>query len=1006
MKKKFLSILLVLTCLCMIFALAACIQDEEDAAFKVTVKEGSGYTVTGLNADGYKEGAQVTFKVEITDATKQLKEVVANEQALTAQSDGSYKFTMPGKNAEISVVLEDKAPEKFEVTVKEGSGYSVKGISADGYAEGAEVTFNVEITDATKQLKEVVVNEQALTAQSDGSYKFTMPGKDIEISVVLEDVPPVLFKVTVKEGLGGGYSVKGLNAEGYAEGSEVTFKVEITDATKQLKEVVANEQALTADADGNYKFAMPAKNAEISIVLEDKIFEVTVKEGSGYTVQGISTDGYKAGAEVSFKVTVTDETKQLKEVSANEQALTADADGNYKLTMSAKNVEISVVLEDKLPVLSLSETSLALNVQAENSASVTATVTPSADAHELEWKSNDENVATVTADGRTAEITAVGKGTTTISVSFKGLDSVEAVEITVTVINVRPWSEAEENAMKEHLYGVVLFPTEVEDMEATWDARYGQITIEGGWAEDNQLAEYASQYTAEDGWADVSYMYSVPAGTAYFFEKEVEVSDNTRYVRVCIYATADGGGEELATEGLFFITAFDPYLYEWPAEYLQECLKAVLSTEVIPAVSAHHYSIEDYAVIAYFDSAEADGGYGAILTAAGYAVEELEGYYIAVSPDEMFVLAYAYEDGILLVQVMRNSSDEWPEKAVANAFKYYQAVNPNAFVLPEFEGDGVSFVFADGLYNKYWINEGKERDMYGTITASSSTQALTDAYTQKLLDNGWVKVGNDGMYVKPIEESDQVNKITVTYSEQYGTTITVYYFSIKDPTVGWDDDLIKKNIAFYKYMTDTLPEYNGTITAFSVDKDTVYLTVPEEDFADLLDTYKQILLDAGFVLEGTTTWNQQYVSPNRQYGLKPSVRTSQPNTIQIYFSSEMPSAWNNERIKDSLQLIGSSLESIPMFESETSFLCLCEIKKNYDTTPTSDYLKITISASVSGESLVQADLDTYVAKLVAAEGWTQDANNSNKFVGSDGTTITVSLSYGSITISIMYVAAA
>lgn len=739
----------------------------------------------------------------------------------------------------------------------------------------------------------------------------------------------------------------------------------------------------------------------------DPTFEVTIKEGSGYTVQGINADGYKEGAEVAFKVEITDETKQIKEVLADDQALTVKADGYYKFTMPGKNVEISVVLEGKTPALSLSATSFVLNAKTDESVSVTATVTPNQDAHELEWKSGNESVATVTANGRTAEITAVGKGKTNITVSFKGLNNVEAAEIAVSVINVRPWTEEEEAAMKEHLHGIVLYPAEQEDMRAQWDAQYGQITIAGDWVEGNELSEYAEQYTEEDGWVDVSYMYPLYANNAYMFEKAVEVSQETRYVRVFIYATEDEEGNTLSSEGIFYITAYDPYVYEWPTDYLRNCLKDVLSTEVIPSVSAQHYYIGNYSVIAYYDSTEEDGGYGAILEEAGYTVEEKDEYYSAVSLDEMFTLAYVYEDGALQITIRYNMTSDWPQKAVANAFKYYQAVGTTAFVLPVFEGDEVSFMFADGYYNKFWVNEGRERDMYGTITVTDSTSALTDAYKQKLIDNGWVKVGNDGMYVQPIEESDQVNKITVTYSEQdEATVITVYYFSIKDPTKGWNEDAIKENNMFYKYKTDILPEYTGEITAFSADKDTVYLTVPEEDFANLLETYKQILIDAGYVLEGTSTWTQKYVSPNRQFSVKPSVRSSQPNTIQIYFSEEMPSAWSNERIKDSLQLIGSSLESIPMFESETSFLCLCEIKKNYDTTPTSDYLRITISASDSSQALTQADVDAYKAILAADDGWTLQTEGGNVFVGSDGqTTITVSLSSSSIIVAIKYVAA-
>ncbi|MDE6411754.1 MAG: Ig-like domain-containing protein [Clostridia bacterium] len=737
------------------------------------------------------------------------------------------------------------------------------------------------------------------------------------------------------------------------------------------------------------------------------VFDVTVKAGSGYTVQGIDADGYKEGDEVAFTVTVTDEEKQLKEVSADEKVLTAQADGSYKFTMPGKNVEISVVLESKTTTVSLSVPSVVLNVKTGDTASITATVTPDKDV-ELEWKTGNEDIATVSANGKTAVITAVAKGKTNISVSIKGVEGI-AASSAVSVINVRPWTEAEENAMKEHLHGVVLKPAEPEEMEAKWDASHGQITVEGDWVEGNGLAEYAAQYTAEEGWVNVTHLYSVEAGTAYMFEKAVEVSGDTRYVRVFIYAIENESSGDTSQEGKFYITAYDPYVYEWPANYLANCLKDVLSTTVIPSVSAHHYYLNNYGVTAYYESSEKDGGYGAILTAANFTVEEEEGYYSAVSPDGLFRLLYIYKDGALEITIAYHTDGSWPSNAVANAFNYYGAMDVTAgvtaFVVPVFEGDGVSFMFADGIYNKYWVNEGRERDIYGTITVTDSTAALTEAYLEKLEDNDWVAVGTDGTYVKPIAESNQVHKINVTF-DNGKTVITVYYFSIKDPRVGWDDDLIKENNKFYKYCTDILPAYTGAITAFSADADTVYLTVPEADFEGLLDTYKQILVDAGFELTGTSTWTQKYVSPNGQYALKPSERSSQANTIQIYFSEEMPSAWNDVRIAETLQRLGSSVESIPQFESETGFLCLYEIKKDYSTTPTKDYLKITISASESGETISQADFDAYKAKLVADADWTQDSANENKFTASDGTTITLTYSSsGSFTIDIKYVAA-
>lgn len=551
--------------------------------------------------------------------------------------------------------------------------------------------------------------------------------------------------------------------------------------------------------------------------------------------------------------------------------------------------------------------------------------------------------------------------------------------------------------MKEHLYGIVLFPAEQEDMEASWDEKYGQITVEGDEVAGNGLAEYAAQYTAEDGWEDVTRLYNVEEGTAYMFEKAVEVAqEGTRYVRVFVYATTDESGDYLATEGIFYITAYDPYVYEWPAEYLAAAANDLLSSTAVPSVTAQHYYVGNYGVTAYYTSDKADGGYGAILTAAGFTVEQKEGYYSAVSPDGMYALAYLYKDGALEISMRYVTSGTWPQTAITSAFNYYQSIGATAFTIPAFEGDDVIFMFSDGYYNKFWVNEGKQIDMYGTITVAGSTQALTTAYIQKLVNNGWSKLGDDGIYMKPIADSEEVNRIKVTFdAEDEYTLIDFYYLSIQDPT-RWSDNVIKKYSNFYKYLTDTVPEYTGTITAFTADKDSVYITVPEADFAGLMDAYKLILVNAGFVLTGTTTWSQQYVSPNAQYGIKLSTPSSKANTLCLYMV-EQPTEWNNERIKDYLQSYGSTLESIPMFESEKEFLCSYSLY-------TSDWM-IKITAKDSSESMTQEDANAYKTVLLNA-GWTQDPDSSSKFISSDGkTTITVSYSsYSGVTINIKSVA--
>ena len=74
--------------------------------FKVSVNEGEGFIVTGLQNE-YEEGREVSFSVSVVDSQKVIAEVRANETVLK-QSNSKYRFNMPNKDVVIYVTLKDK----------------------------------------------------------------------------------------------------------------------------------------------------------------------------------------------------------------------------------------------------------------------------------------------------------------------------------------------------------------------------------------------------------------------------------------------------------------------------------------------------------------------------------------------------------------------------------------------------------------------------------------------------------------------------------------------------------------------------------------------------------------------------------------------------------------------------------------------------------------------------------------------------------------------------------
>lgn len=79
---------------------------------------------------------------------------------------------------------EDK--EEYSVVIKQGNGYTVSGLK-EKYAAGSEVTFNVIVTDSSKVIDTVKINDDVISPISGNQYKFTMPNNDVVINVTLKN---------------------------------------------------------------------------------------------------------------------------------------------------------------------------------------------------------------------------------------------------------------------------------------------------------------------------------------------------------------------------------------------------------------------------------------------------------------------------------------------------------------------------------------------------------------------------------------------------------------------------------------------------------------------------------------------------------------------------------------------------------------------------------------------------------------------------------------------------
>ena len=88
---------------------------------------------------------------------------------------------------ENSTPVSSAVAEKHTVSVAESADYTVTGLVEGGYAEGETVSFKVTVNNNLKEIDEVVVNRQTLTAAADGTYSFTMGDSNVTISITLKD---------------------------------------------------------------------------------------------------------------------------------------------------------------------------------------------------------------------------------------------------------------------------------------------------------------------------------------------------------------------------------------------------------------------------------------------------------------------------------------------------------------------------------------------------------------------------------------------------------------------------------------------------------------------------------------------------------------------------------------------------------------------------------------------------------------------------------------------------
>lgn len=152
--------------------------------YTVSYETSNNYTVSGLK-ENYNKGEEVSFSVTVASGYELVSVVV--DGATLEPEDGKYSFVMPGENVTLVITVQEET--KYTVTYEECSDYTITGLEAS-YVAGASVLFKVTVNNTSKVLKTVSANGTALTADSEGNYKFDMPSKNTTIVIELKNAIP------------------------------------------------------------------------------------------------------------------------------------------------------------------------------------------------------------------------------------------------------------------------------------------------------------------------------------------------------------------------------------------------------------------------------------------------------------------------------------------------------------------------------------------------------------------------------------------------------------------------------------------------------------------------------------------------------------------------------------------------------------------------------------------------------------------------------------------------
>lgn len=343
---------------------------EKKESYKVTVDSTTGGSVTVDKAD-FSPNQTVTITVNKNDgyeldSLSVIKESDSSSVDYTKSSDTSYTFPMPSDN--VKVTAKFVAIDYTVSYTADGDGYTVTNVSPTTANVGDKITFKVSAKTGY-EIKSVTADNATVTNE-DGTYTFTMPAKDVAITVNASLVQYEIAKTGSDELT---YKVGDDTVTTAAMGQKVTVSATKTGYTLTSISVV-DENGETVEVEG-LAFTMPASKVTVTPTFTANSYDITVTENENCTIT-VDNDAKSAVYGSTVKVTVTPKdgykVNGINVTNVNADDITGNEAEGYTFNMPASDVEITPNVEavevtaPKVTLNGLSGTSLSVKVKQSN----------------------------------------------------------------------------------------------------------------------------------------------------------------------------------------------------------------------------------------------------------------------------------------------------------------------------------------------------------------------------------------------------------------------------------------------------------------------------------------------------------------------------------------------------------------------------------------------------------------------------------------------------------------